>query len=352
MLTDEWLVCSPLRTQRPWQGDQSPASSAGVRGPDHDALCYLCPRNARSSGVVNDDYSSVWVFQNDFPALRPDPIIADSASSSPSSPTASSSGSLLQCQTVTGSCRVICYSPDHSLTLADMSVEAVREVVGVWQEQCRELAAQFRYVQVFENKGAVMGCSNPHPHGQVWASDFVPQHIEQRCRAFAKHATEHDGACSLCDYVQLELDLHRAAAAGNRVLFVNASWAVVVPFWAYWPFEAMVAPRSHVSQLQQLTAQQSDDLAEALSALTRAYDRLFATQFPYSMGLLQQPQPSPGASPPLFHLCFMFYPPLLRNASVKKYQVGYEMFADLCRDITAEDAAAQLRTWVDPVITK
>lgn len=322
-LNGEWLLVSPHRALRPWQGQQEAPDRASR--PAHDPTCYLCPGNGRVNGDQNPDYTGTFVFSNDFAALRED------------APAGSfNQGGLLRAEAESGLGRVICFSPRHDLTLPEMPVSDLRRVVDVWTEQFRELAARpdIGYVQIFENKGAVMGCSNPHPHGQIWAQRTVPGEPARESRQQLAYFQEN-GRTLLTDYLALEL------ADQSRVVLENAHWVALVPFWASWPFETLLLPRRAVQDLTQLTEAEKDAFADALQRLTIRYDNLFQTSFPYSAGLHQRPTDGPAY--PEWHLHMHFFPPLLRSATVRKFMVGYELLANAQRDITPEWAAEQLR---------
>lgn len=320
-LRGEWILVSPHRTKRPWQGQTEKA--ANDERPAYDPNCYLCPGNKRSGKDVNPNYESTFVFTNDFSALLPDTPEAGG-----------SEDSLLRVEPVRGECRVICFSPRHDLTVAEMAVPDIRKVVDVWAAQTTELGERYRWVQVFENKGAVMGCSNPHPHGQVWAGNFLPNEIAIEDREQQIYRNEH-GSVLLLDYVQREM------ADQSRIVASNEHWVAVVPFWALWPYEILLLPTRHVLRLPDLTDVERTSLAEVLQALLIRYDNLFETSFPYSMGW----HGAPNETRDLGHwqLHAHFYPPLLRSATVKKFMVGYEMLAEAQRDLTAEQAALRLR---------
>ena len=322
-LTGEWVLVSPQRTQRPWQGQTE--RSAGPAAPAFDPQCYLCPGNHRAHGDINPAYAHTFVFDNDFPALQPD---ADDA--------AIDRGGLIVSGAEPGICRVICFSPRHDLTLARMAVDDIKRVVDVWAEQYRALGATdgINSVQIFENRGAMMGASNPHPHGQIWASRSLPNELSKELASQSAYRGEH-GSCLLCDYLRLERE------TGERIVFENEHFTVLVPFWAIWPFETMVLPRRHIGALDELSEAESGGLAEALSRLTIRYDNLFETQFPYSMGFHQKP--TDGAAHPEWHLHAHFLPPLLRSATVRKFMVGFELLGSPQRDITSENAAERLR---------
>ena len=320
-LTGEWIQVSPHRMKRPWQGkiEKAPPDDR----PPYDEKCYLCPGNSRAGNAQNPDYDGTLVFTNDFAALLPD---------TPASPT--SDHPLLRAQAVQGTCRVICFSPRHDLTLAEMSVDEICDVVDVWAGQTAELGQIYEWVQVFENKGAMMGCSNPHPHGQVWALDTLPNEPRKE-DAHQRAYWEQGQRPLLLDYVQLEMELE------TRVVASNEQWTAVVPYWAIWPFELLLLPRRQVLRLPDLTADERRALATILQALLIRYDNLFDTSFPYSMGWHGAPFTDGDGSHWQLHA--HFYPPLLRSATVKKFMVGYEMLGEAQRDLTAEHAAARLR---------
>jgi UDPglucose--hexose-1-phosphate uridylyltransferase len=335
-LTGEWVLVSPHRTKRPWRGQvEKPPQETR---PPYDPGCYLCPGNARAGGVRNPQYQSTFVFTNDFAALLPD---TPGVKATPHR--------LLRAESEQGTCRVICFSPRHDLTLPEMAIEDIRQVIDVWAEQTTELGERYRWVQVFENKGEIMGCSNPHPHGQIWAGDALPndpaKEEHQQCAYFEAH-----GAPLLVEYADLE------TVKQERVVVENEDWLAVVPYWAIWPFETLLLPRRHVLRLPDLNDAERDALAQILKRLLTKYDNLFETSFPYSMGWHGAPTgPSAGFAKhprgagdtegdhPHWQLHAHFYPPLLRSATVKKFMVGYEMLAEAQRDLTAEQAAERLR---------
>jgi UDPglucose--hexose-1-phosphate uridylyltransferase len=323
-LTREWVLVSPHRTERPWQGqvEDTPPDSQ----PAYDPACYLCPGNARAGGARNPAYTSTFVFDNDFAALKP----------GTSTERADLQG-LLIAEAEPGICRVVCFSPRHNLTLANMEQADVRTVVDTWAEQYAELGANplINYVQIFENRGAMMGCSNPHPHGQIWSSHRLPNEVAKEQDSLASWRADR-GTCLICDYARLE------DGANSRIVDQNEGFVTVVPFWAVWPFETMVIARRHVTAIDQLTRAERDSLADILRRTTARYDRLFKVSFPYSMGLHQRP--TDGAPHDEWHLHLHFYPPLLRSATVRKFLVGYEMLATPQRDITPEAAAERLRS--------
>jgi len=320
-LTDEWVLVSPQRTQRPWQGQRE--TTAAEARPAYDLKCYLCPGNRRAGQAVNPDYADTFVFTNDFAALVPDTPLTGGASHG-----------LLRCEPVRGTCRVICFSPRHDLTLPEMSLPQIGHVIDVWAEQIADLGAQFRWVQLFENKGAAMGCSNPHPHGQVWAGNWLPLLVEREDHCQRRHWQQH-GRLLLSDYLDDELE------QGQRLIEANRHWVLLVPHWAMWPFELLLIPRRSVQRLPELTPEERQALAEILQRGLIRYDNLFETSFPYSMGWHGAPTDDGNYSHWQLHA--HFYPPLLRSATVKKFMVGYEMLAEPQRDLTPEQAAQSLR---------
>jgi UDPglucose--hexose-1-phosphate uridylyltransferase len=322
-LTREWVLVSPHRNERPWLGQvEQPPATAELA---YDPACYLCPGNSRAGGVRNPDYASPFVFDNDYPALLPD---------TPEG--AFDQLGLIVARTEAGICRVACFSPRHDLTIARMSGAELRAVVDVWVEQYRSLAAipWINHIQIFENRGSLMGTSNPHPHCQIWANASLPNEPAKEQAALRAH---HDKAnsCLLCDYLQLELRLE------DRLVCQNQAFAVLVPYWAVWPFETLLLSKRHLGAMDELSAPERDLLGDILKQLTVRYDNLFEVPFPYSMGFHQRP--AGGNSHPEWHFHAHYYPPLLRSASVQKFMVGYEMLAGPQRDITAETAAARLR---------
>jgi UDPglucose--hexose-1-phosphate uridylyltransferase len=322
-LLDEWVLCSPQRLERPWQGQVETVASAAL--PAYDASCYLCPGNSRANGARNPPYTSTFIFDNDFPALLPE-----------ARGEAIDGGGLLVARPERGRCRVICFSPRHDLTLSDMDILDLRGVVDAWADEVTSARADpgLRYVQLFENKGAIMGCSNPHPHGQAWATATVPL-LPARKLASQRAYFERHGRDLLGDYLEREL------REDERVVTRNPHWVWLVPFWAVWPFETMLIPRRPVPDIPSLSSEERMALAEILKDLNARYDRLFRSPFPYSMGW--QGQPHDGNTHPEWRLHATWLPPLLRSASVKKFLVGYELAAEPQRDITAEAAAARLR---------
>lgn len=323
-LTGDWVLVSPHRNQRPWLGQvEKPPQD---ERPAYDPGCYLCPGNERAGGLRNPQYDGTFVFTNDFAALLPNR--PDSRRGHP----------LLRQESAEGTCRVVCFSPRHDLTLPEMTVRDVRRVVDVWAEQVAELGERYAWVQVFENKGAMMGASNPHPHGQIWAGSTLPnepakEDVRQR------QYLEAQGQPLLVEYAALEDE------SRERLVVENSHWLAVVPFWAVWPFETLLLPRRHVLRLPDLSPEERGGLADILKRLLTRYDNLFEVSFPYSMGW--HGAPYKAASGDHWQLHAHFYPPLLRSATVRKFLVGYEMLAEAQRDLTAEQAAAQLRSLPD-----
>jgi UDPglucose--hexose-1-phosphate uridylyltransferase len=322
-LTREWVLVSPHRTARPWQGQVEDAGAPP--SPPYDPACYLCPGNQRAGGAHNPNYDSTFVFDNDFAALRVDVPIERMERDG-----------LLIAESEPGICRVVCFSPRHDLTIANMQPAGMRQVVDTWQAQFQDLGARedLNYVQIFENRGAMMGASNPHPHCQIWASHSLPNEVaKEQASLLAWQQTR--GACLLCDYAKLE------RGTGERVVEENGGFLTVVPYWAVWPFETMVVAKRHLTGMDELSGGERDDLADILQRTTARYDRLFQAPFPYTMGFHQRP--TDGAAHREWHLHAHFYPPLLRSATVRKFMVGYEMLATPQRDITPEAAAERLR---------
>lgn len=321
-LTGDWILVSPQRTKRPWQGKQETASASGR--PAYDPKCYLCPGNERAGGAQSPVYESTFVFDNDFAAILKE------RAPEPGAP----EDHLFRTEAVSGTCRVICFSPRHDLTLPEMPRAAIRQVIDVWASQTEELGRRYRWVQVFENKGDVMGCSNPHPHGQVWASDVIPNEPAKEDRQQSAHWRKKQSPL-LVDYLGRELQ------SGERVVVENADWVALVPFWATWPYEILLLPRAQVLRLPDLSDAQRESLADILKRLLTRYDNLFQTSFPYSMGW--HGAPTEAGDWGHWQLHAHFYPPLLRSATVKKFMVGYEMLGEAQRDITPEQAAQTLR---------
>ena len=323
-LRGSWVLVSPQRTARPWQGQTTKAAAA--EGLHYDPACYLCPGNPRAGGAQTPKYTGVYAFDNDYPALLPEvveemPVVA---------------GSLLIAEAERGVSRVICFDPDHSLTLAGMPVESIERVVSEWKKETETLGARdgIGYVQIFENRGAMMGSSNPHPHCQVWATGHVPDEPALEGVAQAAYYEKH-GRTLLGDYLAQEL------AAESRVILSNDEFVVVVPYWAVWPFEVLILPRNPLGSFVDFAAAQVSGLADVLKRITECYDRLFQVSFPYTMGFHQRP--TDGAAHPEWTFHAHFYPPLLRSAEIRKFMVGFEMLGMPQRDITPEKAAEMLR---------
>lgn len=321
-LTGEWVLVSPHRNKRPWQGQKEAAVTTGL--PEYDLECYLCAGNVRSNGVRNDQYTDVFVFDNDFPSLLTDEVTTPDTSS------------LFQLKPERGINKVICFSPKHNLTIPEMEVSALVKVAEAWKQQYAELGSKefINHVQIFENKGSVMGCSNPHPHGQIWAQSSLPTLVEKTQANLLAYYEKH-GKSLLTDYLSEELKKQ------ERVVIENEHFAVVVPFWATWPYETMIISKRHFGNITEMTAEETQAFAEILKAITVRYDNLFETSFPYSSGIHQTP--TDGKPHPEWHFHMHFYPPLLRSASVKKFMVGYEMMAEAQRDISPEKSAEILR---------
>jgi UDPglucose--hexose-1-phosphate uridylyltransferase len=318
-LTGRWVLVSPHRAQRPWLGQIEPQAAPDLQV--HDADCYLCPGNKRANGATNPNYEGPWAFQNDFPAL----LLGSNADIE--------AQDLFRAEVVIGECRVICFSPNHSLTLPQLSKDQVRSVIDCWVAQSSELGTLYTCVLLFENKGAAMGCSNPHPHGQLWASSHIPDEPaieDERQRAYLAE----NGHSLLTEVAARE-------AGGPRVVIETPDWLVIVPWWAVWPFETLLMPRFSVQRIEHLNAAQRDGLADVLRELTARYDNLFGCPFPYSMGWHGAPYLPGDHSHWILHA--HFYPPLLRSATVRKFMVGYEMLAEAQRDLTPEQAAERLR---------
>lgn len=324
-LMDSWVLVSPHRAKRPWQGQQEKPDNS--TRPAHDPNCYLCPGNTRVTGDTNPAYEKPYVFTNDFPALLPD---------TPEHP--ADDDPLMRTMSVRGTARVICFSPDHGKTLPELPLPVLEAIIATWIAQYEELGRQWRWVQIFENKGSAMGCSNPHPHGQIWAQDFLPNEV-QREDDNQRRYHEQYGRPLLLDYVEREMQ------DGSRTVVEGEHWLAVVPYWAVWPFETLLLPKAHLPRLTAASPAQQADLAVVLKKLTSRYDNLFQTSFPYSMGW--HGAPFDQQDPAHWQCHAHFYPPLLRSATVRKFMVGYEMFAEVQRDLTAEQAAERLRTLSD-----
>jgi UDPglucose--hexose-1-phosphate uridylyltransferase len=320
-LTNEWVLVSPHRTQRPWQGQQE--NSVNEDRPQYDSKCYLCPDNERAGGHKNPKYENTFVFENDFAALLPD------------SPNVIEDSELFKSHTVKGTSHVICFSPRHDLTLPEMEAESIQAIINLWISQTEELSKKYKWVQVFENKGSIMGSSNPHPHGQIWASDSIPNEPLKENKAQQEYFGKNKSIL-LLDYLVEE------KKNNERIIIENKHWVSLVPYWAVWPFETMLLPRRHVLQLTDLSDNEKKSLAEILKLHLIKYDNIFNTSFPYTMGW--HGAPFDGKDNSHWQLHAHFYPPLLRSSTIKKFMVGYEMLAEAQRDITAEQAADKLKS--------
>ena len=322
-LLDEWILVSPQRAKRPWQGQNEAISDE--KKPEYDETCYLCPGNHRITGGTNPNYESCYVFDNDFPALLKDEVSSDLEQED-----------LFKINPERGINRVICFSPKHNVTLAEMQVPEIENVVRVWKEQYLELGAisYINHVQIFENKGSVMGCSNPHPHGQIWAQSSLPSQVKRTQDNLLKHF-QKTGKSLLKDYLESELQKK------ERIIAENEHFVLLVPFWATWPYETMIISKRHFSSIAEITEEEIKSYAEMIQIITVKYDNLFKTSFPYSAGIHQAP--TDGLDHEEWHFHMHFYPPLLRSATVKKFMVGYELLAEAQRDLTAEQSAEILR---------
>jgi UDPglucose--hexose-1-phosphate uridylyltransferase len=322
ILTGEWVLVSPHRTKRPWQGKQEKTSMNKML--TYDEKCYLCPGNTRANGVTNPKYDSVYSFENDFAALLQ------------STPVTEHKSGLLKTKGEKGICKVICFSPDHSLTLPLMDITDIECVIGIWQEEYKSLGSMedINHIQIFENKGAIMGCSNPHPHGQVWAQSSIPLEVEKKSQYQLVHWKKNKESL-IQNYLIQEVDLN------ERIISENEDFLALVPFWAVWPYEVMIAPKKHFQNITQLSSAERTNFAKIIKEVTTKYDNLFEISFPYSSGIHQAP--TDGNEHEEWHFHMSFYPPLLRSSTVKKFMVGYEMFANPQRDITAEQAAETIK---------
>ena len=319
-LTGDWVLVSPRRTMRPWQGEKHYPESGNI--PSYDPECYLCPGNNRASGNQNPDYNGPYIFQNDFPSLLPETEFIEKETP------------LFKSQSVSGNCRVLCFSERHDLSLPELELSSIEKVVQFWVDEYKELAEKYRWVQIFENKGEQMGCSNPHPHGQIWAGDFLPNELYREEQQQREYFESH-GSPLLSEYLDHEL------TKKQRLVELNEHWLTVVPWWAIWPFETLIIPKRHVTGLHELSGDEQAALAELLKNLLSRYDNLFQASFPYSMGWH-------GASffsnsKDAWRLHAHIYPPLLRSSTIRKFMVGYEMLAEVQRDISPEQASARLR---------
>ena len=322
-LRDEWLLVSPHRAKRPWQGKEDAPDLS--QPPAHDPHCYLCAGNERINGARNPDYDGVYVFANDFAALLPD------------TPDPESSDPLLRAEGARGEARVMCFSPDHGKTLAQCSQKEIGDVIAEWIAQSRELGAKYRNVQLFETKGELLGSSNPHPHGQIWATDYSPQEIATEDRTQADYWAKNGS--------NMLLDLAVKESGSVRAVWENDDWLILVPFWADWPFETLLLPKFAIARIVDLSPSQQLSLAQAMKILTVRYDNLFQCSFPYLMGWHGAPFGMDDTAHWQLHA--HYYPPLLRSASVRKFKAGYEALAEQQRDMTAEQAAARLAALSD-----
>ena len=322
ILTNEWVLVSPHRTKRPWQGNKENVQKKSSLS--YDPNCYLCPGNERSNGDKNPEYKDVYVFDNDFAALNLNHKKEELKEG------------LLHAQIEQGICRVICFSPNHSKSLSNMKADQIEKVVELWKGQYEELSqySEINYVQIFENKGAVMGCSNPHPHGQIWSQSSIPDEVHKKDKQQANYFLKHNESL-LSNYIRQEL------STNERVVFENTNFVIVVPFWAVWPYETMIIPKEHQTHIGEMSDEQTKSFAEVISKITKLYDAVFNCSFPYSSGIHQAPTDQKNREH--WHWHMSFYPPLLRSASIKKFMVGYEMFANPQRDITPETVALHLK---------
>ncbi|MGK4566754.1 UDP-glucose--hexose-1-phosphate uridylyltransferase [Flavobacterium sp. 3HN19-14] len=327
-LTDEWVLVSPHRSKRPWQGQTEAVVNIDL--PAYDPECYLCPGNIRANGMQNPDYENAFVFENDFAALKQEDIYSEEEKTT----------TFFKSKPERGISRVVCFSPNHNLTLPEMTIPAIENVIHTWQKEYTDLGNidYINHVQIFENKGAIMGCSNPHPHGQIWAQSSLPTQIEKTQKSLKAYFDKNNSSL-LKDYLAEELK------TGERIVIENEHFVALVPFWAIWPYETMIVSKRHFGKITDFTAEETTAFAEILKQITIRYDNLFNTSFPYSSGIHQSP--TDGNLHPEWHFHMHFYPPLLRSATVKKFMVGYEMMAESQRDITPESSAAVLRELSD-----
>ena len=325
ILTGEWVLVSPFRANRPWQGQNEEVSHE--KRPAYDEGCYLCAGNTRINGEQNPKYKDVFVFTNDFAALQKD------------SPSFTVNEGLFKAESEQGICKVVCFSPDHSKSLAGMAIEDINKIVNTWQKEYTKLAGNdmINYVQIFENKGAVMGCSNPHPHGQIWSQSTLPNEVDKKDQQQRAYFNKNKSSL-LGDYLKQELETN------ERMIYQNDDFVVLTPFWALWPFETMIIPKQQHANITNISEYESLGFADAISKITKVYDKLFECSFPYSSGIHQSP--TNGENNDHWHWHMSFYPPLLRSATVKKFMVGYEMFGSPQRDITAEQAAYRLKSLI------
>jgi len=322
ILTGDEILVSPHRTKRPWQGRKEDLQSTTLV--EYDPDCYLCPGNKRANGAINPDYKNTFVFKNDFAALKEDTNLN------------TYKNGLLEAKGERGICKVVCFSPNHALTLAKMTVSDIEKVIETWQNEFQALSKieHVNNIQIFENRGDIMGCSNPHPHGQIWAQHSIPGEIKKKTKRFKKYINNHKETL-------LEAYINQEIAIDERIIYTNDSFIVIVPFWAVWPYETMIIPKKASENILSLNTKEIADYADTIKKITSTYDNIFDVSFPYSAGIHQAPlhlDPENG-----WHWHMSFYPPLLRSATVKKFMVGYEMFAMPQRDITAEKAAEILK---------
>ncbi len=327
-LTGEWVLVSPHRTKRPWQGKEE--QSATLNSVEYDPKCYLCPGNERAGGKINPKYSETFVFTNDFAALLPDSQLDND-----------NNDKLFRSEGIQGTSRVICFSPNHSLTIPRMEINDIKRIIDIWGDQIQELGEKYQWVQIFENKGAIMGCSNPHPHGQIWAGTSLPNEPYKEDLNQEKYFNNYNSVL-LVDYLKKEIEKQ------ERVVIENDDWVVLVPYWAVWPFETLLLPKRHIKRINDLLEEEKVSLAEILKRFLTKYDNLFNVSFPYTMGW--HGAPFNNKDNEHWQLHAHFYPPLLRSAEVKKFMVGYEMLAEAQRDITAEQAAERLKNISDQYV--
>lgn len=327
-LINEWVLVSPHRAKRPWQGQNEAISTEKL--PEYDSTCYLCPGNVRANGMNNPNYKNSFVFENDFAAMKQDEIIYEDDIRQ----------TFFKAQPERGISRVVCFSPRHDLTLPEMEIKDIENIIRTWQKEYTDLGKidYINHVQIFENKGSVMGCSNPHPHGQIWAQSSLPTQVEKTQKNLKLYFAKNDTNL-LQDYLKEELKKE------ERIVIENEHFAALVPFWAIWPYETMIISKRHISKITDFTSDEVTSYAIILKQLTTKYDNLFSTSFPYSSGIHQAPTDGEKHEEWQFHM--HFYPPLLRSASVKKFMVGYEMLGESQRDITPEKSAAILREQSD-----
>ncbi len=327
-LLDEWVLVSPHRAKRPWQGQQEKPNAAVLSG--YDENCYLCPGNQRSNGTQNPNYQKSYVFDNDFPALLDEEITTDQTDVSP----------FFKLKPERGINRVVCFSPEHNKTIPEMPLDEIQNIIHTWIAQYKELGSYdfVNYVQIFENKGSIMGCSNPHPHGQIWAQSSIPTQVK-KTQENLSHYFNKSNKSLLSDYLKEEL------IAKERIVFENEHFVLLVPFWAVWPFETLIVSKRHFGNIAEMTQEEIQSFAEIIKITTVKFDNIFETSFPYSAGIHQSP--TDGLPHPEWHFHMHFYPPLIRSASVKKFMVGYEMLGEPQRDITPEKSAVLLRNISD-----